>query len=98
DLALAGAPQCRHVISLEAPAVAPDGHVAHNWSDLLSSRVGNVAACSAQAARLTRDDLACLIYTSGTGGTPKGVMQHHGAILHNVEGCAAIINEDFPPA
>ena len=25
---------------------------------------------------------------SGTGGAPRGVMQHHGAILHNVEGCA----------
>ena len=44
---------------------------------------------------MTRDDLACLIYTSGTGGAPRGVMQHHGAILHNVEGCVAVIAEDF---
>ena len=32
--------------------------------------------------RLAADDLACFIYTSGTGGRPKGVMltppQHHG--------------------
>ncbi|NWM20096.1 long-chain fatty acid--CoA ligase, partial [Escherichia coli] len=35
------------------------------------------------------------IYTSGTGGSPRGVMQHHGAILHNVEACCALISEDF---
>ena len=35
-------------------------------------------------ASVGRGDLACLIYTSGTGGAPRGVMQHHGAILHNV--------------
>ncbi|HWJ59829.1 MAG TPA: AMP-dependent synthetase/ligase, partial [Sphingomicrobium sp.] len=37
----------------------------------------------------------CLIYTSGTGGAPRGVIQHHGAILHNVEGCTDIISSDF---
>lgn len=37
-------------------------------------------------ARIGREDLACLIYTSGTGGAPKGVMQSHGAILHNCRG------------
>ena len=42
-----------------------------------------------------RGDLACLIYTSGTGGAPRGVMQHHGAILHNVAGAADIISTDF---
>ncbi|MFX8406665.1 AMP-binding protein, partial [Acinetobacter baumannii] len=42
-----------------------------------------------------RDDLACLIYTSGTGGAPRGVRQHHGAILCNVAGAARILTEDF---
>src|SRR3546814_15639616 len=44
---------------------------------------------------MTRDDLACLIYTSGTGGAPRGVMQHHGAILHNAAGAAEILVNDF---
>ena len=35
---------------------------------------------------IARDALCCIIYTSGTGGTPKGVMLHHGAILHNCAG------------
>ncbi|HWL46749.1 MAG TPA: AMP-dependent synthetase/ligase, partial [Sphingomonadaceae bacterium] len=47
------------------------------------------------AADFSRDDLACLIYTSGTGGAPRGVCQHHGAILHNVAGAVALIAEDF---
>ncbi|TVR97478.1 MAG: long-chain fatty acid--CoA ligase [Rhodospirillales bacterium] len=38
------------------------------------------------AERFTAEDLACLIYTSGTGGAPKGVMLHHGALLHNCAG------------
>ena len=46
-------------------------------------------------ADFTRDDLACVIYTSGTGGAPRGVRQHHGSILANVEGAAALIIEDF---
>ncbi len=42
-------------------------------------------------APITRDDIACLIYTSGTGGAPKGVKIHHGAILHNCAGAANIL-------
>jgi long-chain acyl-CoA synthetase len=44
---------------------------------------------------MARDDIACIIYTSGTGGAPRGVPQHHGAILHNLEGCTDIISTDF---
>ena len=35
---------------------------------------------------LERKDLACIIYTSGTQGNPKGVMLSHGGILNNCEG------------
>ena len=68
----------------------------HDWRDLIA---GDAAAARAETgarvATIARDDLACLIYTSGTGGAPRGVRQHHGAILCNVEGCVAIIAEDF---
>ena len=33
----------------------------------------------------TRDDLACIVYSSGTGGTPKGCMLSHGAYLAQLE-------------
>jgi len=40
---------------------------------------------------LNREDTACLIYTSGTGGDPKGVMLSHGAILKNCEGAHELL-------
>jgi long-chain acyl-CoA synthetase len=35
---------------------------------------------------IQRKDVACIIYTSGTQGNPKGVMLSHGGILNNCEG------------
>ena len=35
---------------------------------------------------INRKDMACIIYTSGTQGNPKGVMLSHGGILNNCEG------------
>jgi long-chain acyl-CoA synthetase len=70
-----------------------------NWDNLVSGDAGQIATTrqnfTAEAAKITRDDLACIIYTSGTGGAPRGVMQHHGAILHNVKGTMRVISEDF---
>jgi long-subunit acyl-CoA synthetase (AMP-forming) len=34
---------------------------------------------------ITPEDVATLIYTSGTGGTPKGVMLTHRNLLHQVK-------------
>ncbi len=42
---------------------------------------------------LTRSDTACIIYTSGTGGVPKGVVTTHGAILHNLAGAREVLNQ-----
>ncbi|WP_339348497.1 AMP-dependent synthetase/ligase [uncultured Sphingomonas sp.] len=66
----------------------------HDWHALIASNRATAAEVAAQAG-FARDDLACIIYTSGTGGAPRGVMQHHGAILHNVAGCSAVVAEDF---
>ena len=37
------------------------------------------------------DDVACLIYTSGTGGVPKGVMTTHRNILANCRGAFRLL-------
>ena len=40
---------------------------------------------------LKRTSPACIIYTSGTGGNPKGVILSHGGILNNLEGACEIM-------
>ena len=39
------------------------------------------------------DDTAVIIYTSGTGGAPKGVMLPHRAILHNCRGAGDVLKD-----
>ncbi len=40
---------------------------------------------------IQRKDIACIIYTSGTQGNPKGVMLSHGGILNNCEGSCDLL-------
>ena len=44
-----------------------------------------------QNLNLKRSSAACIIYTSGTGGNPKGVILSHGGILNNLEGACEIM-------
>ncbi len=88
--------EARIVIGIEDIRVGQSGDVAiHDWTKLIASETPDIGALTASAAQMQRDDLACLIYTSGTGGAPRGVQQHHGAILTNVDGCIDIITNDF---
>ena len=64
----------------------------HDWHRLIAD---HPATPDDIVTDFGRQDLACIIYTSGTGGAPRGVMQHHGAILHNVAGIVQVIAEDF---
>ncbi|MDB9983662.1 long-chain fatty acid--CoA ligase [Candidatus Pelagibacter sp.] len=43
--------------------------------------------------KIQRKDVACIIYTSGTQGNPKGVILSHGGILNNCEGAFGLLKE-----
>ena len=68
----------------------------HSWDKMTEGDAAEARkAVDARIAKIGRDETACIIYTSGTGGAPRGVMQHHGAILCNAAGAADVLIEDF---
>ena len=65
----------------------------YHWDEVVGMQVPDIAKYRSLAQSVSRHDTACLIYTSGTGGAPKGVMIHHGAILHNSEAASVVFEE-----
>ncbi len=84
-----------NVIGIE-PVRAGQGFACHLWSDLTAGDAAAArAAVEARIGDIGRQDPACIIYTSGTSGAPRGVLLHHGAILRNVDGAAEVLAGDF---
>ena len=82
-------PGCGFVIAIEPPPIAQDiGIRVLRWDGLSGDH-----DAAASAARITRQDLACIIHTSGTGGLPKGVALRHGSLLHNCQGAHDLLAE-----
>jgi len=86
-----------HVIAIDGVRQFQSGQIAcHKWAALIAGDAGPARrAVEARIGAIGRADTACIIYTSGTGGSPRGVLQHHGAILHNAAGAADILEQDF---
>ena len=87
---------CHHVIGMEQIRVgqSPEWIKCHSWTKLAEGE-GDPTEIERRGSETKREDLACIIYTSGTGGAPRGVMQHHGSLLHNIAGATDIISTDF---
>ena len=60
------------------------------WEQLVAERPPQ-DDIEAEAAGIPPTALACLIYTSGTGGAPKGVMLPHRCILSNCRGAFELV-------
>ena len=60
-----------------------------DWATL-EATPGDLGMLRAEVEHIPPGRLACLIYTSGTGGMPKGVMLPHRAMLSNRAGVAQL--------
>lgn len=88
------ASELKHVICLEMPAKQPQGGpMVLSWSDVAAKGHAAPDDVAGVVGAIARTDTACIIYTSGTGGVPKGVMLSHGAILHNCKGAFHLLLE-----
>ena len=77
----------KKIISFEDLKIDKDKYL--NFKNL---NLGNNASNSSPSIiDITRKDPACIIYTSGTQGNPKGVILSHGGILNNCEGAMEIL-------
>ena len=63
------------------------------WDEVLTLGAESPEPADDPAATIASGDLACLIYTSGTGGKPKGVMLSHGNVQANVESAYHVLDE-----
>lgn len=83
------------VIGMEGVQARP-GPAFVAWDEAIRLPAGRSAEAAladleAAAQGIERERIACLIYTSGTGGNPKGVALPHRAILSNCKGAHALL-------
>ena len=63
-----------------------------DWNDAMAASEP-LADLDARIAQLKPDDTCCFIYTSGTGGRPKGVMLTHQSIQANIDAAIDLLAE-----
>ncbi|HBL24207.1 MAG TPA: hypothetical protein DDZ40_08835, partial [Deltaproteobacteria bacterium] len=74
-------PSVREFVHIGPKARRPEGW--HGYEELIAA-----AASDGWKEALHEDDLAMLMYTSGTTGAPKGVMQSHLNVYHTSRTCS----------
>jgi long-chain acyl-CoA synthetase len=74
-------PSIKQYVYFGDPQKKPEGW--HDYEGLIKD-----ASPAAQTTDIFEDDIAMLMYTSGTTGLPKGVMQTHGNFYHAGRVCS----------
>jgi len=95
--AMIRAASAEHLICMEPLRAGQQGSfTSHAWGELIEGDADAArAAVEARIKGIYRHNPACIIYTSGTSGAPRGVLLHHGAILCNVDGAVDLLANDF---
>ncbi|MDP8971500.1 MAG: long-chain fatty acid--CoA ligase, partial [Actinomycetota bacterium] len=101
-LALAGTADHEKILRQaqdEAPDLDEVFVIADGGLDALSERGGedDRAEVGERSASLSMDDLATIVYTSGTTGKPKGCMLTHGNILWTARQTESALGQIFGP-
>ncbi|HYZ34888.1 MAG TPA: long-chain fatty acid--CoA ligase [Crenalkalicoccus sp.] len=78
------------LIAMEGAPEPPPGLRLLPWA-ALEAASGDLPLLLAEIEEIPPGRLACLIYTSGTGGLPRGVMLPHRAMLANRDGVAVLL-------
>jgi long-chain acyl-CoA synthetase len=78
-----------------APLKAQTAANVYGWDEILAAGAEASDEIDAVVASLQPDDVACLVYTSGTGGVPKGVMLSHRNMMSNAHGAKLVLENDF---
>src|SRR5215475_1952249 len=86
-------PALRHIVLMDGQPSSPDPFIL-SFSELMTRGAAaseHTALLDERLQALTPDHEATYVYTSGTTGPPKGVVQTHGNHLFMVQSCGAII-------
>jgi len=92
--AVRSAPELKLIVAMEAVGDGEAGSLdIQAWDDVIVRGGALADDVAARVNRIAPGELACFIYTSGTGGRPKGVMLSHGAIACNVSSATDLLTE-----
>ena len=83
-------PSVRFVIAIESVAETARLPV-HRWDEAMAAGAARPDETAERVVGLSPEDVACIIYTSGTGGTPKGVLLTHRNIIGNCRGAFRLL-------
>jgi long-chain acyl-CoA synthetase len=79
------------IIAIEPPVGQASTVDLLSWDAIMARGNGPAREIEQVIAAIEPDDVACLIHTSGTTGTPKGVMTTHRNILANCRGANRVL-------
>ncbi|MBV9828670.1 MAG: long-chain fatty acid--CoA ligase [Alphaproteobacteria bacterium] len=85
--AAAQVPSVRAIVTMEPPGNATGGSLdIRSWEAVLALGAARPDDVADRVSQLASAQTACIIYTSGTGGVPKGVLLSHRNLIGNCRG------------